>query len=59
MPEQLAWILLIAILCSAAVMYAWLISERVHERRVRGRLDETIHLTAVVRTSLAQRRGNA
>jgi hypothetical protein len=59
MLEQIVSVALVAILCATAFLYAALISRRVRDRRVRGRIHDTIHLTAVVRASIAQRRSLA
>ncbi|HEX2140982.1 MAG TPA: hypothetical protein VHK28_01735 [Candidatus Limnocylindria bacterium] len=59
MLEQIVSVAVVAILCATAFLYAALISRRVRERRVRNRIYETIHLTAVVRTTIAQRRSLA
>ncbi|HET6380169.1 MAG TPA: hypothetical protein VFH63_03930 [candidate division Zixibacteria bacterium] len=59
MAEPIALIVLVVLLCITAFLYAQLLSVRVHQRRVQGRIDETIHLTAVVRATLAERRSHA
>jgi hypothetical protein len=41
----------------AAVLYATVLSRRVHQRRVSARIEQTRHLSAVVRTDLALQRG--
>lgn len=38
------------------VLYGALVSKRVHDRRVQARIRESIHLYAVVRSVLAERR---
>lgn len=40
-------------LIDAAVLYAAVISRRVHERRIRRRIDQVRHVAAVVRCDLA------
>jgi hypothetical protein len=46
----------IVALALGAVLYGTLISRRVHDRRVQARIRESIHLYAVVRSFLAERR---
>lgn len=43
-------------LALGTVLYGALISRRVHDRRVQARIRESIHLYAVVRSLLAERR---
>jgi hypothetical protein len=47
--------LLIALM-GAAALWGALISQRVHDRRIQARLQETNHLYAVVRAFFAERR---
>lgn len=55
--DVLTWGALTLLLVTATVLYAALISQRVHERRLRERVRQTMHLSAVVRTMLAEQRG--
>jgi hypothetical protein len=54
--DTLVWGAVALVLSATAVLYASLVSQRVHERRLRARIAQTIHLTAVVRAFLAERR---
>ncbi|HEX6138965.1 MAG TPA: hypothetical protein VF013_00700 [Candidatus Limnocylindria bacterium] len=51
--------LLALALLDAAILYAFVVSRRVHERRIRQRIDETRHLAAVLRAGLAAQRAGA
>jgi len=53
--EFVAAVLLLALPC-AALLYGAIVSKRVHDRRVQARIQESIHLYAVERTFLAERR---
>lgn len=53
---ELAAAALLVTLTGATVLYGALVSKRVHDRRIKARMQETIHLYAVVRSLLAERR---
>jgi hypothetical protein len=59
MATELAAAALLLALTFAAVLYGALVSKRVHDRRVQARIQESIHLYAVVRGLLAERRHTA
>jgi hypothetical protein len=46
-------------LALGTVLYGALVSKRMHDRRVQARIQESIHLYAVVRSVLAERRQTA
>jgi hypothetical protein len=48
--------ILLAVLVATTVLYWLRVREQVHQRRLRSRLDDVRHLTAVVRASLVQQR---
>jgi hypothetical protein len=57
MTEAVLYGILVLGLIDAAVLYATILSRRVHERRINARIDETRHLSAVLRADLALHRG--
>ena len=56
MTSELVIAALLVALTSATVLYGSLVSRRVHERRVQARIEQSIHLYAVVRGFLGERR---
>jgi hypothetical protein len=56
MTSELVIAALLLVLTSATVLYGSLVSRRVHERRVQARIEQSIHLYAVVRGFLGERR---
>ena len=56
MTSELVIAALLLALTSATVLYGSLVSRRVHERRVQARIEQSIHLYAVVRGFLGERR---
>jgi hypothetical protein len=59
MSEVVLYGVLVLGFIDAAVLYASVLSRRVHQRRVNTRIEQTRHLSAVVRTDLALQRGAA
>ena len=59
MASDLLQLALLAAFTATAVLYWLLLRERAQERRLRARIDDTIHLAAVVRAQLAERRQTA
>jgi hypothetical protein len=59
MTSELVAAALLLALTFATVLYGALVSQRVHDRRVQARIQESIHLYAVVRSFLAERRHTA
>ncbi len=55
MADMVVSALLLMALGATAVLYAALISQRVHDRRLRSRMDQTLHVSAVARARLAER----
>jgi hypothetical protein len=56
MTSELAIAALLLALTLATVLYGSLVSKRVHDRRVQARIQQSIHLYAVVRGFLGERR---
>jgi hypothetical protein len=56
MTSELVAAALLLALPVATVLYGTLVSRRVHDRRVQARIQQSIHLYAVVRGLLAERR---
>jgi hypothetical protein len=56
MTSELVVAALLLALTLATVLYGSLVSKRVHDRRVQARIQESIHLYAVVRGFFAERR---
>jgi hypothetical protein len=56
MTSELVTAALLLALTAATILYGTLVSKRVHDRRVQARIQQTIHLYAVVRGFLAERR---
>lgn len=59
MPFDLLPLALLAAFIATAVLYWLLLKERAQERRLQARIDDTIHLAAVVRAQLAEQRQTA
>jgi len=59
MSEVVLYGVLVLGFIDAAVLYASVLSRRVHQRRVNARIEQTRHLSAVVRADLALQRGAA
>jgi hypothetical protein len=56
MTSELVTAALLLVLTAATILYGTLVSKRVHDRRVQARIQQSIHLYAVVRSFLAERR---
>lgn len=56
MTSEIAIAALLLALTCATVLYGSLVSRRVHDRRVQARIEQSIHLYAVVRGFFAERR---
>lgn len=59
MTSELVVAALFLALTLVTVLYGALVSKRVHERRLQARIQQSIHLYAVVRGFLAERRHTA